>query len=257
MVENNIEVGFYLDYLFESERVILTEGIVDSRIIPAYKRNIDLIKKFLTHHNVNLDKVHAETRNVYRQLESKMLRRVEPVKVASWLNRKITAIIYEIIGPPSANPDLSEKIVRSLRLVLIVVIAQLLVEMMIGGPLLGGLMGASTATAFMAIVIAPITEEALKKVGILEGYPFLMTGIFAGIEAMEYIAMMIAAGTPLLTAVVVRAALVVFHFCTMLIQKYFHRKGVELQSTKLDTMGYIMAVVTHASWNTIAVLMRG
>ena len=79
-----------------------------------------------------------------------------------------------------------------------------------------------------------------------------LTGIFAGIEAIEYVLMMVMQGVALPQAIILRAIGVALHFSLTFIQKnlgeFLDRGDPENRSW----IPYLVAVGIHSLWNTMA-----
>ena len=98
----------------------------------------------------------------------------------------------------------------------------------------------------LSCIVAPIIEESAKRYALLNNYPFLYTGIFAGIEALIYIQ----GGAPVFSRIIA----FIFHLVTVNIQKKFHDQSISLKNEKFSKFGYYTAIVYHSLWNFFAVL---
>ena len=149
--------------------------------------------------------------------------------------------------------ELTDKVLRSIAIFVVLLFTSSLLASM-AAVIIVPVFGAPMATAFAAVVIAPFMEEYAKRFALLQKYPFIYTGIFAGIEALMYIVILTTQGVPLLPVIIARALAVGLHFSTTHIQKLFHDKGKELNDKQTSLTGYYVAVGVHSLWNFLSVI---
>ena len=125
------------------------------------------------------------------------------------------------------------------------------------------IVGQKVGMIIAILAVAPIMEEYAKRIALLSGYPWVYTGIFAGFEAVLYIAGGLASGVgaaALGSLVVGRLFAVGLHFMTTLIQKGYKEEEEEEAAARgekpgeISFQGYWMGVIVHFCWNLLAVI---
>lgn len=108
----------------------------------------------------------------------------------------------------------------------------------------------------LIVIIGPLVEESAKRYAIVKKYPIVFTTIFAGFEAVTYIARMINMGISLPAALIVRGLSVCLHFTTLFIQMHYHKKAEEeiYDADALELKGYLIAFTVHSLWNLMAII---
>jgi len=105
-----------------------------------------------------------------------------------------------------------------------------------------------------------LVEESAKRLSIIHDHPWIYTGIFAGLELLQYVISLISAGGLLVPVLIVRLLALLMHFSTTFIQKYFKEKGEEKNEqgmeNNLEMIGYFLAIGIHVTWNIIGLIMN-
>jgi hypothetical protein len=149
-----------------------------------------------------------------------------------------------------------EAISSSFQMVLTLLVMQLMVGFLV--TTICTLLGvADIKLIILACCVAPISEEAAKRIAILKGYPWLYTGIFGGIEASLYVSVLsfraIATGifTGQIISVVISSRLLglAIHFALTIVQQQLHKESKESGPKFLSKFGFVIAILMHFVWN--------
>lgn len=114
--------------------------------------------------------------------------------------------------------------------------------MSLGASFLGPMGGMVLA----AVVSAPLIEEFFKKVSAEQNVGYFVTAIFSIYEMVQYLMM----GVPFLS----RIPALFMHFVTLAIQNFFKTEDFQGDS-KISNLGYILAVLAHATFNASMVFI--
>ena len=123
------------------------------------------------------------------------------------------------------------------------------------------LFGAQVGSILTSVIVAPLTEEGSKQVAIKGDYIKEYMVLFNIYEASSYVVRMTISGVPFLTAVKVRLLAAGIHVTTAIIQWLTQNKEVqkkigidkdEKAQDNIRTMGNIIGIVIHCTWNTLA-----
>jgi hypothetical protein len=244
----------YLEYLnfttlnetqiIESVNKFLTENkINESTLIKSYKTNIVAVEKFLTKYKVDIGYIKSEAKKTLSYIKSQQEKGADPKVVAKTITDKLAK---KIINKVKVNTGLSisEKLLTSIILFSCVYFVNTFLH-----GLAGAFLSPMAALLFLACIVAPLTEEYAKRLALLNDFPFLYTGLFAGAEAIIYISALTAAGMPLVTAIITRAIAWMFHMTTVYVQKSYHDKAIEEQDEDKSKMGFYIALAMHSLWN--------
>jgi len=105
------------------------------------------------------------------------------------------------------------------------------------------------------VFMAPLIEEYGKRISLKNGFPWIYTMMFAGMEYVLYINMLFDQDVPMTSIIVARCLALILHFGTMRIQirfkEVYDRHG--RMGTNWDKLGYYNAVCVHALWNATCV----
>lgn len=236
--------------LMEYVNNYLTESSVSKEsIMQSYNKNLKATEIFLKKYKVNLSYIKSEAQKAAKFVNSQREKGIKPDITAKHLVNTIgKKFISKVIDPAKNEMGVGEKVLKS-----IIVFSILLFVVSFIGGIGDSLFSPIAATFFGACIIAPLFEEYAKRFALLGNYPYIYTGIFAGLEAMIYIIGMTAAGTPLATALIARGIAFVFHFSTTMVQKHYHDQAVKDDNETTSNMGYWVAVCMHFSWNLMAI----
>ena len=105
------------------------------------------------------------------------------------------------------------------------------------------------------MVVAPMTEEALKNYFIQMKMPWMGVSIVIGLEADMYLTNMIRKGYNIPMAVLARVVALAIHFSTTFIQKKIIESGEDKYGdSDRAFIAWMVGVAIHASWNTFVTL---
>ena len=232
--------------LFNHVNDLLTEGgfSVDS-IKKSFTTNFDIIKQILNKYNIDKEYIKSEALKVGKFIINQQEKRVDPKTVSSNIVDKIGKKIIKRTTDQlqTENPGLvlTSQIITSVCITAFIFFIQTFLH-----AVLLHTFSAPVAMLMLACIVAPIIEESAKRYALLNNYPFLYTGIFAGIEALIYIQ----GGAPVFSRIIA----FIFHLVTVNIQKKFHDQSISLKNEKFSKFGYYTAIVYHSLWNFFAVL---
>lgn len=120
--------------------------------------------------------------------------------------------------------------------------------------------GPKIGHVILCLVVAPIIEESAKRFAVVEKYPWVYTGIFAGLEMLQYVIGIVASGGIFAAALIIRISALMMHFATTYIQKYFREKGETERSkgieNNLEMIGYFLAIGVHFTWNLVGLIFN-
>jgi hypothetical protein len=239
--------------------LIIESKISVSKMETSFKKNLKAAESFLKDHKVDIGYVKSQAKKAGEYMRTQHKKGVSADKASKAIidsvgKKTLSKCIAQIKKyADSKNIPISEKVIRSLCIFIVLLFINTLM-LSLTGPIIGTLFGAQSAMIFGVVVLAPIFEEYAKRYALLGNYPFVYTGIFAGIEALMYISMMVSNGIPMATALILRAAVLTMHFSTTIIQKFFHDKAIESGEEELSLTGYYLGVAAHSLWNMMAVV---
>lgn len=260
--ESSIEIiNEYYNRDIQKIEDLLEEGFNQNKIDKlkdSYDKNIKIVKKILLDNGIDVSRIQNQGLLLGKTVKNDIKNREKPEVIQNKLIKGAAKIIKkEAISAKKSfeEKSLSEKIARSLFIFVIV----LFLNTLFGGIFIGFL-GAQVGMAVLAVVIAPLVEESAKRLSIIHDHPWIYTGIFAGLELLQYVISLISAGGLLVPVLIVRLIALLMHFSTTFIQKYFKEKGEEKNKqgmeNNLEMIGYFLAIGIHVTWNIIGLIMN-
>lgn len=260
--ESSIEIiNEYYNRDIQKIEDLLEEGFIQNKIDKlkdSYDKNIKIVKKILLDNGIDVSRIQNQGLLLGKTVKNDIKNREKPEVIQNKLIKGAAKIIKkEAISAKKSfeEKSLSEKIARSLFIFVIV----LFLNTLFGGIFIGFL-GAQVGMVVLAVVIAPLVEESAKRLSIIHDHPWIYTGIFAGLELLQYVISLIFAGGVLVPVLIVRLAALLMHFSTTFIQKYFKEKGEEKNKqgmeNNLEMIGYFLAIGIHVTWNIIGLIMN-
>ena len=240
---------------------LLNEGMISNvvdKLKDSYHTNIELVKKVLLDHGVNVDRIKVKSGVIASSVKNDLKNKRNPQKIQTEVISKVKVLLKTEVKSVSTawkQESLSDKIVTSLIIfILMLILSQLVWAITIG------IFGPAVGTAFLVIVLAPIIEETAKRYAIIHDAPWVYTGIFAGIELIGYVIKIVAAGGALGPALIIRVAALGMHFATTAVQKYFMDKGKEElgadEFSSQSYFGYFLGILIHVIWNLLATVFN-
>jgi hypothetical protein len=121
--------------------------------------------------------------------------------------------------------------------------------------LLSLVLSPSMVTPIVAIVLAPLVEEAAKTFFIKKDMPWVGTLVVFGLEAVQYIFMLILSGATITGTLILRLATILMHFSTTYVQKKIIDKH-EIGDKKAEYIAWATGVGIHAAWNAVAIVFN-
>lgn len=260
--ESSIEIiNEYYNRDIQKIEDLLEEGFNQNKIDKlkdSYDKNIKIVKKILLDNGIDVSRIQNQGLLLGKTVKNDIKNREKPEVIQNKLIKGAAKIIKkEAISAKKSfeEKSLSEKITRSLIIFVIV----LFLNTLFGGIFIGFL-GEQVGMAVLVVVIAPLVEESAKRLSIIHDYPWIYTGIFAGLELLQYVISLISAGGLLVPVLIVRLIALLMHFSTTFIQKYFKEKGEEKNKqgmeNNLEMIGYFLAIGIHVTWNIIGLIMN-
>jgi len=260
--ESSIEIiNEYYNRDIQKIEDLLEEGFIQNKIDKlkdSYDKNIKIVKKILLDNGIDVSRIQNQGLLLGKTVKNDIKNREKPEVIQNKLIKGAAKIIKkEAISAKKSfeEKSLSEKIARSLFIFVIV----LFLNTLFGGIFIGFL-GAQVGMVVLAVVIAPLVEESAKRLSIIHDHPWIYTGIFAGLELLQYVISLISAGGLLVPVLIVRLLALLMHFSTTFIQKYFKEKGEEKNEqgmeNNLEMIGYFLAIGIHVTWNIIGLIMN-
>jgi len=229
------------------DTMLLESKFSKASLLKSYKTNIKAAEKFLKSYHVDIGFIKSQGKKAGEYISKKHKAGVPPKKVAKEI---VDVIGKKTVGnsiakvkkyAESKGIPLSEAVIKSIAVFIV-----LIWVVSIFGALGGAILSPTMALIFGACIVAPLAEEYAKRFALIGKYPFVYTGIFAGIEALLYINMG--------AAVLPRIIVIGVHFATTAVQKSFADKEAEEGKPHPSMTGYIVAVGMHTMWNTMAVI---
>jgi len=260
--ESSIEIiNEYYNRDIQKIEDLLEEGFIQNKIDKlkdSYDKNIKIVKKILLDNGIDVSRIQNQGLLLGKTVKNDIKNREKPEVIQNKLIKGAAKIIKkEAISAKKSfeEKSLSEKIARSLFIFVIV----LFLNTLFGG-IFVGFLGAQVGMVVLAVVIAPLVEESAKRLSIIHDHPWIYTGIFAGLELLQYVISLISAGGLLVPVLIVRLLALLMHFSTTFIQKYFKEKGEEKNKqgmeNNLEMIGYFLAIGIHVTWNIIGLIMN-
>jgi hypothetical protein len=254
----------------ENNTDIVTEEILQEFIISlkpekinnALLKNLKAMKMFLKDHGISTGQLKSYSKQAAKIVEDGYKAKKDPKVISSQIvNRVFNKAVKKAIKgakytkEEKEDPPLSKKISKAIVVYVILVIGQGMLMSLVAGTVLSFGLSPSIILVITFIVIAPLTEEFAKRLAIKEKYPWVFTGVFAGIEAIKYIVQMIQLGGSAPAVLITRAIVFMMHFATTFVQKYLMDKVGEGElSEKWGIISFVIAVSLHAIWNGMGLM---
>lgn len=233
----------------EKQNKLVKSNTID-KLKKSYRVNIKLVKDYLLKQGVDVARIKKESVKVAHSVKQDFEKQKSPQIVQEKLFKGInTIVVSEIASIKSSfvEKTIGEKISASIIMFLIVLCINTIFLI-----LLSSIFG-SLAYIIVVIIIAPIIEETAKRWAISQNHPWVYTGVFAGLELLQYVFSFLLSGANLIPTLIIRISALIMHFSTTAIQKYFYDKDVEENNLSKDytKVGYILAIFIHVTWNLI------
>lgn len=241
------------DYSFIQENELLIEAMNFNRLQKVFTKHFSMAEKILKKHKVPVQKIKATGKRMGKVVEKGYRQGIPPDRIAAQIQRSVIKDIRGVIAPLEKDDSIGDKLLLAIAgLVVMMFIGSLMGVVMLGPAAIFGI----EPLFLVACVVAPLTEEALKAYFIEMGIPWLGTSIFAGIEAIQYVTMLMIGGMGAMKAVLTRTLPVLLHFGTTAIQKKINDSPKEGEEDKKFFMAYAAGVGIHAMWNIMAIVIH-
>ena len=262
-MDKDLIIREYLAYLqgplviTESDILFLQESAVVSRMVKSINTNIEkTITKVLRRYNIAVEAIKKDAKKYPSKVKALYDRNVPPEKASVQISKMISKDIANYLKKASNNTSdlfLDEKILLSILIFILLLFFNTFmintIALIIDDP--------EIAMAIGAIVVGPLTEEAIKNYFIQEGMPWMGTGIVFGLELLHYVLRFIYSGMKIGKFVLIRLASLLLHFTTTFVQKKIIESADEDdpdQQLKRAWIAYAVGVGIHALWNTMGLV---
>lgn len=250
----------YLGYIQAIERTqvitemdYLIEMISKEKIANMSKKQMQYIEKAMKKLGIGIDYIKAQGKKMSKKIKSDY----DKGKTFEVSAKEVTASASRVVSQAveKAKDDIlalstGEKILVAILAFLVIFYFNsalgLLVLAIVGDPV--------RTTAILAVIIAPMVEEAAKNYFIERDMPWIGTGVFAGLEALHYLAALIFGGASVIAKfAIVRMSTLGLHFATTAIQKKIIDKGKDVDKDR-KFIAWLTGFGIHATWNTLGLV---
>jgi len=257
LVDNYLNTIHIEQLIEERYQQLLSEGMNIDKLYSSAKKNIVTMNKWFKERKYNVDKVIDGLKGYlapFQKIIMKGYEKSEDIKsVTAKLDslirkiiKKILITVKKVIEEWKSDSALSKLLKVYAGLTSIMVVAALNGFFSMLGRKIGGPLG----WVFDAIISGPVVEEAAKALAIKMDAPFIITGMWAGMEAAMYIKSYIKLGVAPTKAFTLRLVGFLFHMASTMMQKFFREKWEGTKYEKWMTLtGFFIAVAVHAIWN--------
>ena len=256
-MQQQILIDNYLGYIqtYERTQVIaeldyLVEIIAIDKLKNLTQKQLKFAEKTLSKLKINVGALKVKGAAVGRRLKADFDKGKTPEQVSAQLTKQIAKDIKnslkrskEAIYKLSLGKKIAISIVALLIVFYVNTMLATLLTLVISNP--------ATVGKVVAIVIAPMVEEAAKNYFIQQGMPWTGTAIVFGIEAIQYILTLIFVGGAKLTkTILLRLTSLLMHFSSTFVQKKIIESGEDR-----EFIAWTVGVGIHASWNALALFL--
>jgi len=239
---------------------IISEGITVDAIKKKYLMMMDKGEKLLRDNDISVKAIKAQGKKIGADFKKQYEEGKTPKDVSKMIIGRVTELVTSFAKPyikkmaAAGEATSTFNTPQKVGIAIVMFIAVLIVQSCIMVPLIV-ITGPQVGIAIAAIILAPITEEALKAYYIANGMPWIGTGVTFGIEMINYIVVMTMSGASLPAAIIARLIGLAVHFTTTWIQKQIYDRA----PTKFDQNNYMFAawvsgVAIHMMWNSFALV---
>lgn len=241
----------YLDYLFEGDQLNvepLLESFSETKALESYKNNLKVAKDFLKDKGISLSSIKSISNKFSPKIKKMMDSGLSPKEASSKISKDVSKEMITLLKKvKQSNPNMTQKIIGSVSIFTMLILSQ---SFIVG--FLGGLISPEIAMRVAAVTLAPVFEEYAKRVAIRRKYPFVYTGIFAGVEFLMYVIDLVSRGANLPRTIIMRSITLLMHFSTTFIQKLIIDKyGIDSFAGRIS---WIIAVVIHSLFNILGII---
>jgi|GEM_PF-5334248 len=254
----------YFDELIERDMVRLNEVMLNESfevIGDAAVRSVDAAKQLVSDFGVSAAEIKYTAKKSYLKVKRMIEKREDPELVAKTITGSVEAMIkpkmqsiMDKVDERLKNKDIDKHpIIAGIVLLILVLVVQGIIS-----GIFMSLFGFGVGMYLTCVIVAPFSEELLKRIAIVNNRPYIITGIFAVSEAIMFLLKAIMSGTFIGVYIIQRAGAILLHFSLMWIQKYFMRKAAEKKAIGEDTykslLSYLIPVFIHSLNNAVGAL---
>ena len=254
----NCQLGFITEFYYRDlERIdkLLQEGTLSStveKIKNSYHKNIHLVEKALLDHGINVKRIKDRSKKLGSQVKGDFEKKIPPKELQNKLISGTLKIMKEEVS--GIKMTFGEKVISSILVFMVVLILNTTLAS-IASVIFAAFGAPQLATILLALVIAPVIEEGAKKFALEQDYPWVYTGIFAGLEMLKFVISTVADGGILGPVIIMRTITLMMHFATVFIQKHFKEED-PTSKNKYSSTGYFLAVAMHSLFNLLGIIFN-
>mgnify|MGYP001245839149 CR=1 FL=1 len=219
-----------------------------------YAKKFSLIEKALKQYGVSVEKIKAFSFKLRDKVKIMFDKGMTPEQASEQIvnDLKDEAIATaKHLASKYNEVTLPSKIYLGLCMFIVVV----MINSLIGSILIP--IAGDKAFSILAIVVAPMVEEAAKNYFIGQGLPWVGTGIVFGLELLQYLMILMIQGLKVGKIIILRIASLLMHFGTTFVQKKIIDSAVNDSGDDYNNKRFIawtVGVGIHATWNLFAII---
>jgi len=247
-------VDNYLYYLqndnliIEQDIEMLCEKMDIRKITSSFNKLIkQTVEPTLKKFGINKNNIITEAKKTSSEIKAYYEKGLTPEKAAQQMKMKMASSVTKIFKH-SVKKVKVMNMEEKAQLAIVSFIIILYIHSIVG--FLVGLFAPEIANAVVAIVLAPITEEAAKNYFVSVGMPWVGTGIVFGIEFLIYFIQLALAGIKVSRIIALRAAGLAMHFTNQAIQK----KIIEMGDGDARFAAWLAGYIIHVTWNIMSTI---
>lgn len=260
-MQNNYLVDQYL-YCLQLEKQLnlneeleLLEEISLSSLKNFYEKRYKKIESILKQFNVSTRKIKESATRLASDVRKDFEKGLTPEQTSQKILNKVTSEMKSQALKAKAKIEqlsLQKKLIISI----LGFIACLYIGTMLSVSLSVFIKDKTVLTRIVSVVVAPLTEEALKNYFIVRGLPWVGTGVVFGIEFLVYVLNLIFSGFSLIRTLILRLTTIMMHFSTTFIQKKIidMADDTEEDIMKKRYIAFATGVAIHSLWNAFSIV---
>jgi hypothetical protein len=247
----------YKEYVEERFDQLLLEGWSITELRNAAEKNVQVMKNWLINNGIDIDKIISKISSNVNRVKSIIMKAYNNgdspqsvvQKLQSFMKKLIETVVKlvkEYFDTMQGDSLLARILQVNTGLYAFIVIAIINTFLKRVGESIGGPVG----WVFSSLIEGPMIEEMAKHLSITAGAPFIITGIWTGLEFGMYVRSAIGAGMSITKAIILRMTTLMMHMATLFLQKFFKEKWKDSKYAQwIDLTGFFLAVAIHTLWN--------
>lgn len=234
------------EMIFEIDNLLM-EGVISfEKARDVTRRNLPLMGKMLAGNGVNIKSLKTSAASLSKIIDKNQKAGKSPEYTSKILLGKITDSLKKAFRGAYDLTSATEKVLIGMGMLALCFMVSTAIANYLA------MQGVAQAQFIAMVVVAPMVEEAVKSWAVhSQENPYIITGVFAGVEALKYVYQFAVMGMNITRMIAVRIITVVMHMTTVMIQKYFKDK---FNTATMSLIGYIIAVAVHSMFNYLALL---